>query len=875
MKATHQIIDLFPIPTFLFDKDNFEILHSNQRGLVLTQLNEQSIKSFKICDFIDKKYLKVGELENCCFKITAQAFTIGNLTVQTLDKEYLIVSFCSNTKVAYNSESLIDLSPDSIFIMQDGIIQYANPKLLSVFGYKLCELIGEKFTKFVVAEELKNTPIEYESKAKLCNGKLIDVDVSVINILFEEKPAYQVYLRDITARKMKESIQKMLLNLSKISFLNISLKNYLELMHKELKEIMIADNFYIALYDKTTDKYTFPYGVELFNSHDSDSLTDLHNTLIDFVRERKQGMLVTEKTRNEIYKKNKLISMGHPYRVWIGVPLIEFSEGKSIGVLALYDYNDANCYRKEDLQILELLASNIEIFIERINGLEKLRLAMIFAEEGENKYRSLFYDNKSVMFLVNPKTGDIVDANKSACLFYGYSFKQITSLKVSQINTLSEEEIKVEMNKSLKAKKQKFSFKHRLANGVIRDVEVYSGKVSLSGTELLYSTVHDVTERKLAKAKVYKLTASIEQSPLSVVITDLNGVIEYVNPYFSILTGYDSNELIGNNPKILNSGVQSKAFYKELWNTILAGNRWEGEICNKKKNGDLFWESAIISPLKNKNGEILNFVGIKEDISGRKKMIEELVLAKEKAEESDRLKSAFLANMSHEIRTPMNGILGFTNLLLEPNLDNDTKDEFIRLINQSGQRMLNTVNDLVEISKIEAGMVKVYISPINVYECINNLIGFFQIQAQKKGLALIFDVELSLTHLILSTDIGKLESILTNLIKNAIKFTTKGSITVYYIIVDGFVEFCIKDTGIGVSQHYLSAIFNRFQQADIGETRAFEGSGLGLAITKSYVEMLGGKIWIESIEDEGSQFYFTLPFSSKVEETSFEVEMCI
>jgi signal transduction histidine kinase len=246
-------------------------------------------------------------------------------------------------------------------------------------------------------------------------------------------------------------------------------------------------------------------------------------------------------------------------------------------------------------------------------------------------------------------------------------------------------------------------------------------------------------------------------------------------------------------------------------------------------------------------------------ISERITLIKDLTAAKEKAEESDRLKSAFLANMSHEIRTPMNGILGFTNLLLEPDLGDESKDEYIRIIHQSGKRMLNTVNDIVEISKIEAGMVCISHSMVNIQEVLTFVKHFFQPEIQKKGLALEFENHIWETNLKIKTDQSKLESILNNLVKNAIKFTDTGKITISCRLKNEFIEFCVEDTGIGIPTNRQNAVFNRFEQADIGDTRAFQGSGLGLAISKSYVEMLGGKIWLESEEGTGSKFFFTLP----------------
>ena len=261
-----------------------------------------------------------------------------------------------------------------------------------------------------------------------------------------------------------------------------------------------------------------------------------------------------------------------------------------------------------------------------------------------------------------------------------------------------------------------------------------------------------------------------------------------------------------------------------------------------------------------KDKQMLEFISGQISISiERKKAEEELKAALIKAQESDRLKSAFLANMSHEIRTPMNGILGFTNLLAEPDLTVAEKRDFIGIIQKSSERMLNTVNDLIDISKIETGQMPLVYTAINVTCQLQTLIDFFVLQAREKNLILKLNNKLSNDKNIFSTDVTKFDSILTNLIKNAVKFTDSGTIEVGCSSDGNFLQFYVSDTGIGIPKHRQEAVFKRFEQADIADSRALQGSGLGLAIAKAYVEMMGGKIRLDSEEGKGSVFSFTLP----------------
>jgi len=294
------------------------------------------------------------------------------------------------------------------------------------------------------------------------------------------------------------------------------------------------------------------------------------------------------------------------------------------------------------------------------------------------------------------------------------------------------------------------------------------------------------------------------------------------------------------------------------------------EIVVVRHDGTKRWELCCGAPIYGQDSELIAGIIVMHDITERKQTElfiqqtnEQLKIAKEKAEESDRLKTAFLANISHEIRTPMNGILGFSELLKEPGLNSSKQQEYIRIIEKSGARMLNILNDIVDISKIEAGLMKIELNKSNIIEQIEFICTFFKPEVDAKGIKLLFKNPLYEKEAIIITDREKLYAILTNLVKNAIKYTEEGEIELGYIKKGETLEFYIRDTGIGIPKDRQVAIFERFVQADFVDKMARQGAGLGLSITKAYVEMLGGKIRVESQEGIGSVFYFTLPYNAE------------
>lgn len=376
----------------------------------------------------------------------------------------------------------------------------------------------------------------------------------------------------------------------------------------------------------------------------------------------------------------------------------------------------------------------------------------------------------------------------------------------------------------------------------------------------------DITNRIERESLLKKLTLAVEQSPVSIIITNIDGAIQYGNPKACETTGYTLEELSGQNPRILKSGFKPASTYKELWETIISGKIWHGEFLNRKKNGELYWESATISPIFDNEGNIINFLAVKEDITNIKKLISELQEAKDKAESGDLLKTAFIKSISHEIRTPLNGIVGMSEQILNSSISQQTKEQLLVLIKDSSSRLINTVNSYLDISMIVSGNVEIVNHPFDLNEQLKIAHSEVLPECEQKNLALELFIPPVPEKLIVNTDSEILMKILKHLLNNAIKFTNSGEVNFGYEIKNNFFEFFVKDTGIGIDKGYLPFIFEAFTQADVSDTREYEGSGLGLSIAYRLVHLLSGEIRVESEKNQGACFFISFPLSDFITE---------
>ncbi|MEI6175169.1 MAG: PAS domain S-box protein [Bacteroidota bacterium] len=392
---------------------------------------------------------------------------------------------------------------------------------------------------------------------------------------------------------------------------------------------------------------------------------------------------------------------------------------------------------------------------------------------------------------------------------------------------------------------------------------------------------YDVTERKRleeekrkADSRILTLSMAIEQSPVTTVITDLAGNIEFVNPKFTETTGYTAEEAIGKNPRILKSGDKPDSKNKELWDTILSGQNWHGVFQNKKKNGELYWESAVISPVKDNEGAINHFLAVKEDITQRKQAEGEIKLKNEQLIQANAEKDKFFSIIAHDLRGPFNGFLGLSKLLAE-DLHNLTQEEIQKMagsMRDSATHLFRLLENLLEWARLQRGITSFEPGSFLLMSMIAESMHPVMDLADKKGVEIRYEIPADLE---VFADLYMLSSTIRNLASNAVKFTIKGGkvTIVAKSVPDHSVEISVSDTGIGMNPEMVHDLFRLDVQTNRRGTEDEPSSGLGLLLCKDFVEKHGGRLWVESEEGKGSKFCFTIPADLKAKEVNANVDV--
>ncbi len=493
------------------------------------------------------------------------------------------------------------------------------------------------------------------------------------------------------------------------------------------------------------------------------------------------------------------------------------------------------------------------------------------ASESEAFVKAVLSSSLDAIVSINTQ-GLIVEYNHVAEQIFGYSRKEAINSSMAEL--IMPEEYRAMHEHGFKNYlktgestifNQRLRFKAINKQGNIFPVEltispIESGKTESGKTLYFTAFIRDITEQENAKNELL-LSARAFEAHEAIFISDSNTKILRVNKAFCKITGYSADEVIGQTPKILYSGRQDSAFYKAMWKSIKETGYWEGEIYNKRNNGEIYPEWLSISSVQDIHGNEMYYVAHFVDITQRKLAEEKLTIARKQAELANEAKSDFLATMSHEIRTPMNAILGTLGLLKESALDQE-QQKYIDTADQSAMSLLHIINEILDFSKIEANKLEIEKGTFSIEDLLSDCFKMFSEKAASQKNKFNYHLDSDIPCYLISDKL-RIKQILINLLNNALKFTEEGEVSCVIRKIKQVnqkiqLKFEIIDTGIGISKEQQKKLFQVFSQIDQKHNRRFEGTGLGLAICKKLVNLLDGEIGVESETGAGSQFWFTL-----------------
>ena len=845
-------------------------------------------------------------------------------TYHELEQEVgLLRKKCKSFENEERYRQMFQFSPDSIIIHDlDMSIIDVNNAAIKEFGYQKEELLKKTIFELHTNEELQHSSrvlktvnekgiSKVETKFIKKDGSFFWAEATPCKYILKGKPIIHVVIRNITKRKkveekLKESEEKFrkafatnpdAITISRIEdgvFVEAN-KGFMDIMGYQPNEVIGKNSLELNIWANPDDRSRLIRGLNkkgiiknfesLFCTKTGDFKNGLSSANIIYLNAKPHLLNIShditerkraEKVQKILYNITNAVLTTNNLGELIGIISEEMGTiiDTSNFFVALYD-------EKTDTFSLPYYRDSFDKFItfpaaktitRYVVETEKSLLANLDKlTELEKAGKIELHGTDSLIWLGIPLkvsekvTGAMVTQSYTDKNAFNESDKELLEIISSQISLAihrkkTEQELQI-LNEELASQNKEYVVLNKELNESVEHIKQINAELNKA------------KEKVEESEKKYK--ALYENAPLSYQSLDNNGNFIDINPTWIKTLGYTREEIIGNwfgdflHPDFV------EHFRKNFSNFKKNGFIHNVQFKIKHKQGNYLFIAFEGIVGYNPNGSIKQTFCTFKDITTEFYVKEELIKAKEHAEESDRLKSAFLANMSHEIRTPMNGILGFSKLLKERGLTGKQQQKYIDIIEKGGARMLNIINDIVNISKIESGQMEVNIQLSNINEQIEYIYTFFKPDIEGKGMQFSFLNSLPSKEAIIKTDREKVYAILTNLVKNAIKYSEKGSIELGYNLKKDSelpeLEFYIKDTGIGIPTGRQEAIFERFIQADIEDKLARQGAGLGLSISKAYVEMLGGKIWVESEEENltagkkgGSTFYFTLPYQPQI-----------
>lgn len=702
------------------------------------------------------------------------------------------------------------------------------------------------------------------SQLNISGAKMLGIELSALSntnikpfILPNTLPLFNKFLQKAFETTSKQSCEVMLVNKENSSFVHLEgivsmdeQKCYItacDITERTLSERVLKENEekYRLMVDLSPDAvFLHSHGKIIFANAaalrfvGASTLDQLeHKPIIDFVHPDYRELAL---------ERNKNINESHEPSAYIQKKFINLN-------------NDVIDVEVIGIPISYLGMPAIQTIVRDITNRKRAEEKL---STSESRYRRLFESAKDGILMLDADSGQIVDVNPHLIEMLGYSHEELLGKKLWEMSVFqsiaNSKEAFMELQDTEYIRFENIPLE--IKNGIPIHVEFVSNVFLVEQKKVIQCNVRDITERLYAEKEIHTLGKAIEQGPSSIVITNAQGKIQFVNNKFTALTLYHLEEVKGKSPRIFNPGRLPENEFIELWETLKDGGTWEGEVMNRRKDYTYFWEEVSISAVKNPDGSTSNYILIQNDISEKKRIMTDLIQAKEKAEESDHLKSAFLANMSHEIRTPLNSIIGFSELMADSDFDITQQFHFAQIIYNSGNKLLSIISDIMDLSKIEAGEVEITKRSILVNQLIIDIQKEYSSKAIDKGIELRMDMsDFNGEEVFIESDENKLRQILINFVDNALKFTNTGFVEMGVKKSGNFVQFHIKDTGIGIPVEFQEQIFERFRQVESAFTRKYGGNGLGLAISKALIELLGGKVWMETEPGIGSTFYFSIP----------------
>jgi len=498
----------------------------------------------------------------------------------------------------------------------------------------------------------------------------------------------------------------------------------------------------------------------------------------------------------------------------------------------------------------------------KLKEIELLR-AKELATENEGKFKILFEQAAVGVAQIDTLSGKFIRINKKYSDIIGYSKQEILNLNFQSITYLPDlkEDLK-NMELLKKGEIKEFAIEKRLIH---KSGKIIWVRLSVSAMwkhnatpDYHIAVVSDITEQKRNEYELKKLSVAVEQSPVTIAITDILGNIQFVNPAFCKITGYNYDEAIGQNPRVLNSGKTPIETFTNMWQTINSGKTWTGEFINKKKNGTLYYEEAVISPVFNENNEIVNFIAIKNDISDKKQKDELIKKNNIELVELNATKDKFFRIIAHDLRNPFSSILGFSDLLIA-NLHKYNQEktlQFVKNINITAQNTYELLENLLEWSSAQTGKIQFKPEKIVLETIVDNVLELTAGNSMAKNIQVNYETN---ENIEVYADKNMLNTILRNLVTNAIKYTQKnGCVKITASKIEKQILISVTDNGVGMDKNIVDKLFKINEKISTPGTENEQGTGIGLILCKEFVEKHGGTIWAESQINKGSVFMFTL-----------------